>query len=90
MPEIRHGSKNKAMRSTETLSKAEVLMSQGHSMRSAAKAMNMPSISSIAVDSAPSTSPATLAPAILNSNIEDLLPSPVKMIPEKPIKKDEK
>ncbi|KAG5881977.1 hypothetical protein JTB14_011146 [Gonioctena quinquepunctata] len=47
----------------------------------------MLSISSIAVDSIPSTSSATLATGILNSNIEDLLPSPVKRIPEKPIRK---
>ncbi|KAG5894076.1 hypothetical protein JTB14_003933 [Gonioctena quinquepunctata] len=42
MPKIRHRSTNKAQWSSETLSKAEVLMSQGHSMRSAAKAMNIP------------------------------------------------
>jgi hypothetical protein len=47
----------------------------------------MPSISSIAVDSIPSTSSATLTPGILNSYIEDLLPLPMKIILEKPIRK---
>lgn len=54
---------------------------------SSAEIHHMPSISSIAVDSIPSTSSVTLAPGILNSNIEDLLPLPIKMIPEKPIRK---
>ncbi|GBP07871.1 hypothetical protein EVAR_71548_1 [Eumeta japonica] len=54
---------------------------------SSATIHHMPSISSIAVDSIPSISSATLAPGILNSNIEDLLPLPIKMIPEKPIRK---
>ncbi|KAJ0171395.1 hypothetical protein K1T71_012945 [Dendrolimus kikuchii] len=47
----------------------------------------IPSISPIAVDSISSTSSATLAPGILNSNIEVLLPLPVKMFPQKPTKK---
>ncbi|GBP19533.1 Pogo transposable element with KRAB domain [Eumeta japonica] len=42
MPKIRHKSTNKAQFSFGTLSKIEALMSQGHSMISAAKAMNTP------------------------------------------------
>lgn len=47
----------------------------------------MPSTFSIADDSIPSTSSATLTSGTLNSIIEHLLPLPVKMISEKPIRK---